>query len=372
MRSSRAPALCVAALALLAAAVAHGQLLIAANTADNSTGVVRALRSRAPWNTRPPALVEDTDVVLALGPRGRLLALSRRRGTISVASQRDLRPRLRFVLGAGSQLEDLAVTSACTAYVSRRGATRLLRLDLCRGTTAESVDLAAFADADGIPDLGAMTVDRGRLFVQVRRYNAEAPFGSAPPAYLAVIDLATEQLVDCDPATPGTQAIRLAGTAPKHRMQVGQGAERRRLFVSASGGFFDAGGIEAIDLDRLASDGLLIREADGMTGADLGPFVMTDAEHGFLVFSTDLILSSHLKRFSLREGVEAGPERYVTVDYAVPSLVYDPRAAAVFLVDGAFGKAGLYAFDAATGAQLGNGPAWPTDGFPTDLLLLGR
>ncbi|MEO8603238.1 MAG: hypothetical protein ABI629_11740 [bacterium] len=387
MRPARRTARYVAALLLALAGAAHGQLLIAANSADNTLGVVNVLRSRTPWKARPPTLLEDADVVLAFGPRGRVAALSRGNGTISIANPHNLRPRLRIPFGRSSQLEDIAISDGCTAYVTRRNATRLLRIDLCSGAARESVDLASFADADGIPDLGAMAVDRGRLFVQVRRYNAEGPFGTAPPAYLAVVDLASETLVDCDPLTPGTQAIQLVGTAPKHRMQVvrdvvpsppgaassGQaGRERTRLFVSASGGVFDAGGLEAVDLDRLASDGLVLREADGQTGADLGPFVMTSPEGGFLIFRTDLDLSSHLKRFTLRGGVEPGPEDYVTVGYAVPSLVHDARAGAVFLVDGAVGNVGLHAFDATSGRELSDGPAWPTAGRPTDLVLLGR
>jgi hypothetical protein len=183
---------------------------------------------------------------------------------------------------------------------------------------ADSVDLSLFADADGRPELGAMFRDGDRLFVQIRRFNEEGPGGFAPPMYLAVIDLRTETLIDVDPDTPGVQAITLQGTSPKHRMQVVPGT--RMLFVSATGGFFDQGGIEAIDLDALGSRGLVIRESDGLTGADLGPFVMVDADRGFLVYSTDLDLSSHLQPFSLTKGVDPGRNLHVSVGYAVPAL----------------------------------------------------
>jgi hypothetical protein len=231
-----------------------------------------------------------------------------------------------------------------------------------------------------------MAVHDGRLFVQIRRLNEEGPGGLAPPGYLAVIDLATEQLIDVDPVSPGTQAIELQGTAPKHRMQIVP--ETRSLFVSASGGFFDAGGIEVIDLDTLRSNGLVIREADGMTGADLGPFLMVTPSRGFLVYSTDFDLSSHLQPFSLSGGVDPGPNLHVSVGYAVPALAAERRGSGknwgrecgrrgvphcptrwFYLPDGVFGRQGVHVFNATTGKRLSSTPT-ATSGQPTDVLLL--
>jgi hypothetical protein len=151
-------------------------------------------------------------------------------------------------------------------------------------------------------------------------------------------------------------------------MQIAPGT--RRLFVSATGGFFDAGGIEVIDLDGLRSLGLVIREADGFTGADLGAFVMVTAQRGFLVYSTDLDLSSHLKPFSLSGGVEPGPELHVSVGYFVPALAHDARTRTLFVPDGVFGRQGVLLFDADSGDRLTTEPL-PTQGPPTDLLLRG-
>ncbi len=354
--------------ATVAVRPAAAQVLIAANTSDNAAGVVTLRRGAAPWRARAASLATGAEAVLALGPRGRLVALSRRSGTLTVASARTLRLRRTIELGVDAKVEDVAVSDACTAWVTRRGHNRLLRVDLCSGVVRESTDLAALADADGSSDLGAMFVDSGRLFVQVRRLNEEAPLGFAAPAYLAVVDTRSEQMIDCDTAAPGAQAIQLAGTAPKHRMQIQPGS--RRLLISASGGFFDAGGLEAVDLDALRSDGLLLREEDGKTGADLGPVVMTGPNDGFLIFSTDLTLSSHLLRFNLRGGVEPGPERYVTVDFAITALVHETRGNAIFFADGAFDRVGAYAVDATTGERLTKEPL-PIAGRPTDVLLLG-
>jgi hypothetical protein len=229
----------------------------------------------------------------------------------------------------------------------------------------EGVNLAIFADNDGIPEQGTMAVHDGRLFIQIQRVNFDdpAPF---PQPYVAVVDLDSEQLIDVDPGRDGVQAIELAGTFPKTKMQVVE--PMRKLFVSATGAFFDAGGIEVIDLDNLQSEGLAIREADDFTGADLGPFVMVGPDRGFLAYSTDLLLSSHLHQFSLAGGVDP-TELAVALDYFSPAIEFDPGTNTVFFPVGGSVENGLHVFDAHTGAML-NRQLIPTSGPPTDLIVL--
>jgi hypothetical protein len=330
--------------------------------------VVLSSRPRSRWRARGPRLETGPDVALQYA-FGELFAVSRRAGTIARLGRRRPEPERVFELGANSEPEDVAIATPRIAWVTRRRATHLLRLDLRTGETSEALDLSMFADDDGIPDLGNMIIHEGRLFVQIRRMNEKAPGGLAAPGYLAVVDLATGELEDVDPVAPGTQAIELQGTAAKGRMQIV--AETRQLFDNASGGFFDAGGIEVIDLDTLRSEGLIIREADGVTGADLNTFLMVTAERGFLVYSTDLDLSSHLKPFTIAGGVPPGRELHVSVGYFVPNLALDARMTTLFVPEGAFGREGVLAFDAVTGAPLT--PAGiRTGGAPTDVLLLDR
>jgi hypothetical protein len=210
-----------------------------------------------------------------------------------------------------------------------------------------------------------MVVDGTRLLVQIRRWNDDAA-AFVPPALLAVVDLENWTLVDVDPAAPGVQGIALQGTAPRGKMQFLAGS--RRLHLSATGGFFDEGGIEAVDLDALHSEGLVIREADGLTGADLGAFLLVEPDRGFLVYSTDLALSSHLHVFRIPEGVEEA-ELYVSVGTFVPELVLDPATGSFFLPDGGGPPTGIHAFDARTGARR-TGAIVEVGGSPGDLVLL--
>ena len=188
-----------------------------------------------------------------------------------------------------------------------------------------------------------------------------------PGAYLAVVDIASEKLVDADKTMPRKQAIELAGTPAKHKMQIDQQAGR--LFVSASGAFFDEGGIEMVDLDTLQSLGLIVAEADGNVAADLGSFVLVRPDREYLVFSTDLLPSSHLHDFTIAEGVAPIPEYHTAVDYRVPTMVYEPSTDSFFLPEGGMGGDGVHVFDAANGARLTH-TILPTTGTPTDVVLL--
>lgn len=98
---------------------------------------------------------------------------------------------------------------------------------------------------------------------------------------------------------------------------------------------------------------------------------MVSAERGFLVFSTDLDLSSHLFGFSLRDGVDPGTQLHVSVGYAVPSMEYDPHSERLFVPESIFGAHGVNIFDALTGERLTPKPI-ATTGRPTDILRLPR
>jgi hypothetical protein len=234
------------------------------------------------------------------------------------------------------------------------------------GVTSDVVDLSVLADADRVPDMARMIRHRHWLFVQLRRTNEDAPGGFESPAMLAVVNLRTETLEDVDPDRAGVQAIELQGTPPRFGMQIMK--PTRRLYVSATGGFFDAGGIEAIDLKTQRSLGLVIREADGESGADTGAFVLTSNDTGYLTFSTDLLLSSHLVRFRPNEGVVFG-QLHVTLDYFVPVLLHDRPRDQLFLLDGGATVPGVFVFDAGSGATL-TPASIPTEGVPTDAVFV--
>ena len=113
--------------------------------------------------------------------------------------------------------------------------------------------------------------------------------------------------------------------------------------MSATGAFHDNGGFELIDLDAMASLGLVVREQEE-AGADAGAFTMVDGQRGWLVFSTDLLLSSHLHAFTLTGGMDPF-EADVALNYFAPHLVYHAASNTLFWPE----PDGVQPFDATTG-----------------------
>ncbi|HEY5657945.1 MAG TPA: hypothetical protein VIY27_09165, partial [Myxococcota bacterium] len=294
---------------------------------------------------------------------GRVFAVSSLEDQIAVISANSWTLERLVQFEEGAQPVDIAVADPDTAYVTRATTGALLRLDLRDGSFAEVLDLSVFADTDGNPDLGCMAIHEGRLFVQIRRKTSS---GFATPPYLAVVDLATEQLVDVDPATPGTQAIALQGTAPKGGMQIL--AETRQLAVLAAGIMRDEGGIELVDLDALASEGLIVDEAVDETGTDLLSFLFTRPDSGFFNAKTDIAQSSHLSRFSASQGVDP-KQLNGALGYYVTVMAYDHLTDAFFLPEGGVYGDGIRVFDAEDGGQL-TPSILPTNGEPTSVAIV--
>lgn len=309
---------------------------------------VRGFTGAPPWSFETPALnLPGFQMLLRHDPAsGRLLAVSPEASSVVVIDVATWQIEAVHSMPAGCSPVDVAVVEPVRAYVSCQTGTHLLRLDLDTGQTTPVVDLSGFADADGIPDMNLMAEFEGRLFVQLQRQ-----FGSMlqPPAMIAVVDVATEQIVDADSNQPGDQAIVLAGTAPKLRMEVVESS--RRMIVSSTGTFHDAGGIELVDLDALASLGFVEPEQspEPKLGADGGPMVMLDEVNGLLIFSTDFPQSSHLVEFSLTDGVmDWPPALFDIIGYFATTLALDQPAGYVYVPDGSTIPSSVQVLDTAT------------------------
>ncbi len=340
---------------------------VAWNDAQQGRGVVQRLGTESPWAFDGAAIPVGANPTLRFAD-GRLYALSSPDATVTAIDFATWSAAETYALGAKNPPLDIAVVNSGLAYLTIRDSTQLLRLDLDTGATQVALDLSGFEHPAGLLTAGMMEIDAGRLLVQITRLDPPAAGSTAatdPTAYLAVVDIASEQLVDVDPVQAGTQAIALQGTFPKYKMNLLR--DERRLYLSASGAYFDQGGLEAVDVDALVSLGLAIAEADGQTAADLGSFAMVAPDRGLLVSSTDLAPSSHLARFSLAGGVQL-EELWVTVGYRVPTMVHDPQTHSIFVPDGGFTNA-VWVFDADSGEALHRDPL-ALGGPATDIELL--
>jgi hypothetical protein len=332
---------------------------------EPSTGddVIAPMSTESPWGFETGSLSVDSGVILREA-FGRLFVVSSVDGTVTVVDTETWLPLDVHTLGAGSEPLDIAVVSPELAYVTRQSATSLLRLELATGATVEVVDFREFADPDGVPDMGMIAEWNGHLLVQIRRLGNGIPAAFVPPAWIAVVDVATEQLVDTDPVAPGIQGVELTGTFPNGKMQVV--AETDRLFVGATGIPYDDGGIEMVDLVEFRSLGLILPEPE----VQLGAFVLVSPEAGYFVSSTEIITSSHLWRFTVADGVdlETG-QLHQALGYLAPVLAHDPLSNTFFFPESGADGNGIHVFDAATGQRLTGIPTRTTT-LPTDFAIL--
>ena len=343
------------AVSATAAAAQSGNRVVVAWDTGQGQAFVAALDAAPPYAFVTPALALGRDGLVRVAG-GSLFHLSRSGGVLTRIDPQGWTATRSYALGAAGEPRDVAVVGAKTAYVSRRNARYLQRLDLDSGAEVDAIDLAPLGAGDGNPALDTMLVHEGRLYLQL----AGEPGFPPQPHAIAVIDLAKETLVDADPAAPGIQGIALVGTGPRFKMQIVPGTHQ--LLVSATGAFHDDGGLERVDLDTLNSQGLVVFEQIE-AGADLGAFTLQSSQRGWLVFSTDLLLSSHLHPFTLEGGME-NFEADVSLDYFVPQLVYDASSDTLFWPE----PDGVKPFDATTGEALAS--PTPLAGLPTDLALL--
>lgn len=246
---------------------------------------------------------------------------------------------------AGSNPQDVLAVGG-TAIVSFYDRATLQRFDVTSGAMIASIDLSSFADSDGLPEAGCMIRDGNHLFVQLQRLDRSPLPDVQVPGLLAVVDLATNQLVDANPMVPGTQAITLTGILPRLPMQI----EGRILYVSVPGGFYDqTGGIEAVDLDALRSLGFAFVEKQ-IGAAQMSAFLFVSPERGYFVHHTDLTQSSHLVSFSRPTGSFL-QEHFVSFG-GVERLAYDSTTGQIYFPDNDPTTHGIRVFDATTGTQL--------------------
>lgn len=223
---------------------------------------------------------------------GRLYVVNRFGGdNIQVVNPATYANVLQFSVGNGSNPHDIAFVSGTKAYVTRYESADLWIVNPQTGAHTGTISLAAFADGDGIPEMDRLARVGDLLFVSIERIDRPGGYTPAGPGLVAVIDTRTDALVDCDPATPGTQAIALQLANPVTDFQFD--AATRRLLIGCAGTFSVLdGGFEWIDTATLRSAGVVLGEAT--LGGDVSDVVWTGPSRSYaivadLAFNTALV-----------------------------------------------------------------------------------
>jgi hypothetical protein len=180
--------------------------------------------------------------------------------------------------GGGSNPQDIAFLNADKAYVSLGGGTEVLVVDPtpaadCADFIKDRIDLAQFADADGNPELYQMAIVGERLFVGLQKLDRNNFFVPAGNGSLAVIDTATDEVMD---------EIVLTGSNPFGQTK-GIPVVDGELIVGQVGFFgTNDGGIERVNLVS-GPEGFFITEAD--LGAEIVDFIVLSHSEAYAVLS---------------------------------------------------------------------------------------
>lgn len=282
---------------------------------------------------------------------------------ILVLDAMDLRtPLTQFSVGNGANPHDIEIVAPDKAYVTRYETASLLIVNPQDGAELGEIDLSAFADADGLPEVSQIVRVGDLLYLSCQRLDRNGGWGPVDVSYLIVVDLATDTLVDVDPDAEGVQGIALSIANPNSMVAVGE-----QIAVGVVANFGDrAGGVEIVDTATNRSLGLAVSEED--LGGDITSMVLVDQNRGYAVVADENFANS-VRPFELSSGAVGAPLENISGGF-IPSLAVDGDR--LIVADrGSFAdpaSAGLKFYDAGTGAFL-SGPI-DTGLPPQDIVVL--
>ena len=260
-----------------------------------------------------------------------------------------LAPIRQFSVGNGSNPNDIYAISESKAYVTRYDSPDLWVVNPLSGTFVKSISLAAFADADGIPEMNRIAYQAGRIFVSCQRLDRNNFFAPTDSSLVVVIDVQTDQFVDCDPALPGVQGILLPRTNPTTEFATAPGG----VFLLGCTGAYGVndGGVVAVDPRTLTANRVEVTEAQ--LGGDLNDVAVSPEASGaakaFCVIS-DASFNTNLVSYT-RALSPVVASVYPATGFVLADVEVNDRDE-VWLCDRTVSAPGMRVFSAVTGAPL--------------------
>jgi hypothetical protein len=255
----------------------------------------------------------------------------------------------QFSVGNGSNPNDIVIVSPTRAYVTRYDTADLWIVNPQTGAFLGSVSLAAFADADGIPEMNRLAVRNGRVFVTVQRVDRDSFFSPTDSSQVVVVDAATGALVDCDPVADGVQGILLPFQNPTTELVTDPAG---KLVVGCTG-FYGAqdGGIVRIDPVGLTVEASEVTEAT--LGGDIVDLAIASATRGFAIIA-DGSFNTVCRPWARGAGT-AGAPVFATAGFFLSDAEVNDRSE-LWLADRTPANPGIRVYDALTLTPLVTGP----------------
>ncbi len=166
--------------------------------------------------------------------------------------------------------------TATKAYVPRFGSTKLWVVNPQAATEVDfkrkEIDLSAYADSDGLPEMHRGVVVDGKLFLLISRLDRNNNWKPGQ-AYLVVIDTATDQEIDTRSARGAGESTELKGIPLpiKNLWSIAYCAATGKLYIQGAGRFPSSwsgtpaeysGGIVTVDPNNYKVE-MLVDDGDG-------------------------------------------------------------------------------------------------------------
>ena len=323
---------------------------ILVSTTDFSTGSTSSL---GPGDKTPSINLEGihSDAVVRFGPGGLVYAVNRAGAdNIQILDPcNNFNTVDQFSTGNGSGPHDIVFLSATKAYVTRYDMTTVLIMNPQTGATLGTINLAAFADADGIPEMDQMFFSGGQLCVLVQRLDRNNFYSPTGMSFLVRIDPITDTVI---PVLGGSQPVTLLRTNPYSEVNLGVFQGDGIAYFSAVGFFgLTDGAAVRVDLDDPASQAVVLTEA--AAGGDILDVEIISDTKGFAIVATPSF-TTELIAFNPSTGTKIGGAMYAPGGYDLNDC--EPSPLGLLLTDRKATNPGIRCFDMTTNLQIPGGP----------------
>jgi hypothetical protein len=261
---------------------------------------------------------------------------------------------LQFSVGNGANPHDLAFVSDAKMYVTLFDRKELGVFDPETGAELGTVDLSAFADTDGLPELHTLAMAGTHALVAIKGLDRDHKWALSRPGELAVIDTTTDKVVDTDLEAAGVQGIPLLGQNPNgHMVALGDGT----IFVATLGRFatIDEAGIERVRSEAPYMSEWVVRES--VLGGSVTSFATLDGVSFFVVVAVAQAsgegFDTVVKHYATTTG--EAKEIFKTAGYQISDLALTSKGELV-VCDRTLEAPGVRIFDTETGKELTQGP----------------
>lgn len=239
-----------------------------------------------------------------------------------------------YSVGTGTNPQKITVVNDDKAYVSRLAASDLLIINPLTGEGRGSIDMSAYADDDGFPEMAMMYYHSASqtLFVALQRLDIST-FMNVPPSYVVAIDTTSDTI---------SNVIQLEGINPASDFFYRE--SNNMLYISDVNTFtVNDGGIEMIDVSSKTSQGYCITEE--ALGGDVIDFVIFSDTIGYAIIS-DVNFITHVVVFNPTTG-SRGETLISSAGYDLAGVEINNREE-IWILDRTVDAPALHIYNAAT------------------------